>query len=369
MADEATQRLLELHEKRIRDAVALKTPDRVPVVPNGPAWPGRAMGVKISEIATNPKVCYRTIIDAYTGLGEIDGIQSPAYHVCTLSIQWLSRVKVPGRDLPDDELWQVDEAEIMTLEDYDAIVDQGFGPWVERYYRERLPGTLEEFAAFGKTIPDALAACREKGVVPFTPAVATIPYEYFCGGRSMKEFLLDLFRHGDRVQAAMDAALPVLIENMRQVIRGLDLMGLWIGGWRSASEFLAPRLWERFVFPYYKKMVEAAVDEGAIPVLHFDANWTRDLERLRELPKGKCVLSLDGKTDIFKAKEILGDHMCIMGDVHPSMFALGTAEEVTAYCKRLVSEIGPSGFILSSGCDVPIDAKYDNVKAMVEAVL
>ena len=160
-------------------------------------------------------------------------------------------------------------------------------------------------------------------MVPFTPAVATIPYEYFCGGRSMKEFLLDLFRHGDKVQAAMDAALPVLIENMRAAIRGLGVMGLWIGGWRSASEFVSPRLWNRFVFPYFKAMVEAAVEEGAIPVLHFDANWTRDLERLREFPKGKCVLSLDGKTDIFKAKQILGDHMCIMGDVHPAHVCSG----------------------------------------------
>ena len=54
-------------------------------------------------------------------------------------------------------------------------------------------------------------------------------------------------------------------------------MGVWIGGWRTASEFLAPRLWERFVFPYFKKMVDARIEEGAIPVLHFDANWTRDL--------------------------------------------------------------------------------------------
>ncbi len=82
-----------IHEKRIRDAVALRTPDRVPVVPNGPAWPGRALGVPISEIATNPPVSRQTVVDAYTGLGDIDGIQSPAYHVCTLCIQWLSRVK------------------------------------------------------------------------------------------------------------------------------------------------------------------------------------------------------------------------------------------------------------------------------------
>jgi nitroreductase len=367
-ADRSAKERYALHEKRIRDAVALKTPDRVPVVPNGPAWPGRAMGVKISDIATNPPVSRRAVVDAYTSLGDIDGIQSPAYHVCTLSIQWLSRVKVPGRDLPDNDLWQVDEAEIMKLEDYDAIVEEGFAPWLERYYRERLPGTLEDMAAFSATVPDALALCRERGVVPMTPVVATIPYEYFCGGRSMKEFLLDLFRNGDRVQAAMDAALPVLIENMRGAIRGLGIMGLWIGGWRSASEFVSPRLWERFVFPYFKAMVEAAVEEGAIPVLHFDANWTRDLERLREFPKAKCVLSLDGKTEIFKAKEILGDHMCIMGDVPPALFSLGTSDEVAAYCKRLINEIGPGGFILSSGCDVPIDAKYENVRAMVEAV-
>ena len=153
MAEEATKQAYALHEQRIRDAVALKTPDRVPVVPNGPAWPARALGVKMTEVATNPEVSYQHIIEAYTSLGDIDGIQSPAYDVSTLSIQWLSRVKVPGRELPDDELWQVDEAEIMTLDDYDAIVAEGWGPWVERYYQERLPGALDAFARFAKTIP------------------------------------------------------------------------------------------------------------------------------------------------------------------------------------------------------------------------
>lgn len=368
---DSTKSAEELYQERlqrIRTAVALGTPDRVPVAPNGPAWPARALGVKMSQVATDPVVSPQTIIEAYAGLGEIDSIQSPAYHVVTLSIQWLSRVKVPGRDLPEHEMWQVDEMQIMTEEDYDLIVAEGFGPWLERYYRERLPGTRETFDTWAQTIPGVLQACRERGIVPLAPLVATIPYEYFCGGRSMKEFLLDLYRRADKVQAAMDSALPVLIDAMRQTIRGLNAVGLWIGGWRSASEFLAPRLWERFVLPYYKKMVDAALDEGAIPILHFDANWDRDLERLRELPKGKCILALDGKTNIFRAKEILGDHMCLMGDVPPSLLSLGTPQEVTAYCHRLIREVGPGGFILSSGCDVPIDAKYENVKAMVESV-
>jgi len=369
MPDPAAQHLLEVHEKRIRDAVALKTPDRVPVIPNGPAWAARVTGVKMADMCTDPAVSYPTMIKAYTSLGEIDGFQHASYHVSSLSTLWLSRVKVPGRELPVDDMWQVDESELMTVDDYDIIIDEGYGPWLDRYFADRLPGTIEAFSCWAQTLPESFAAWREKGVVVFSPVVVTIPYELFCGGRSMKEFLLDLYRRPDKVQAAMDVAMPFLKAQMRQLIRNLDVMALWIGGWRSASEFLAPSLWERFVFPYLKQMVDVALEEGAIAVLHFDANWTRDLERLRELPRGRCVLSLDGKTDIFKAKELLGDHMCIMGDVHASMFCLGTAEEVTAYCKRLIREIGPAGFILSSGCDVPPDAKVENVKAMVEAVL
>ncbi|HBG23241.1 MAG TPA: uroporphyrinogen-III decarboxylase, partial [Peptococcaceae bacterium] len=129
-----------------------------------------------------------------------------------------------------------------------------------------------------------------------------------------------------------------------------------------------PRLWRRFVFPYYKQLVQAVVDEGVIPILHFDSDWTRDLENLREMPKGKCVLALDGATDIYKAKEILGDHMCIMGDVPAALLSLGTPGEVNEYCQRLINEIGPAGFILSSGCDIPPNAKPENVKAMIDSV-
>ena len=94
-----------------------------------------------------------------------------------------------------------------------------------------------------------------------------------------------------------------------------------------------------------------------------------DASYLLDLPARSCIVELDSTTDIFKAKEILGDHMCIMGDVPPPLLSLGTPDEVTHYCKRLIREIGPAGFILSSGCDVPPDAGIENVRAMVEAVL
>ena len=39
------------------------------------------------------------------------------------------------------------------------------------------------------------------------------------------------------------------------------------------------------------------------------------------------------------------------------------------YCSRLIRELGPAGFILQSGCDIPANAKLENVQAMVAAAV
>lgn len=50
------------------------------------------------------------------------------------------------------------------------------------------------------------------------------------------------------------------------------------------------------------------------------------------------------------------------------MLTLGTVDEVRAYCRRLLTEIGPAGFIMGMGCAIPPDAKFENAKAMVDSV-
>jgi uroporphyrinogen-III decarboxylase len=46
---------------------------------------------------------------------------------------------------------------------------------------------------------------------------------------------------------------------------------------------------------------------------------------------------------------------------------LGTAEQVREYCQRLIDEVGRGGgFFLTTGCECPIDAKFENVKMMID---
>lgn len=68
-----------------------------------------------------------------------------------------------------------------------------------------------------------------------------------------------------------------------------------------------------------------------------------------------------------KLAEVMADRMCINGDVPPSLLALGTEDEVYNYSAKLIKETGSEGFILGQGCDIPVNAKIENVKAMISA--
>ena len=143
--------------------------------------------------------------------------------------------------------------------------------------------------------------------------------------------------------------------------------GTWLGGWRSASGLLAPKLWDRFVWPYIVRLAEALIAKGITPILHWDQDWTRDVGRLVELPAKSCILNPDGMTDLRVFKEKVNGHMAVMGDVPASLFAAGTPDDIYDYVRYLVHEIGPEGLILCPGCDGPINTKPENMEAYVAA--
>jgi uroporphyrinogen-III decarboxylase len=73
-------------------------------------------------------------------------------------------------------------------------------------------------------------------------------------------------------------------------------------------------------------------------------------------------------TDIFEAKEILGDWLCLKGNVPATLLVNGEPDQVENYCRHLIKEVAyGGGFILSSGCEVPLNAKIENVRALVNS--
>lgn len=357
--------------QRIEKAINLEPVDRIPVVYMGVAFSPRYMGMSIAQFCSDPEAALNVTIAAMERLGDWDGINLPTtgrIHI-VLSSLWLSRVGVPGRDLPPDSLWQIREAEVMTVEDYDYIIEHGWQAFLG-YYLPRVVDMAEfgeTMAWVGANVGRVTETFRQHGFVVVAGGAGTIPFEYFCGGRSMERFYIDLYRIPDKVKAAMDVIMPDLIQSTIMQARGSGVPRVWVGGWRAASALVGRKIWDTFVFPYYLQMVNALAENGIISILHFDQSWTRDLERFREFPAKKCILNPDGMTDVRKAKELLGDRMAIMGDVPASLFAAGTPDDIYNYVRDLVRDIGPTGLILCPGCDAPINTKPENMEAFLAA--
>lgn len=354
--------------KRISQAVALEKSDRVPVVLEYSGFAAFVTGTPMAEYVSSPARATETMIKAYHIVGDGDAINYGSFWPYALCYDFMSKVRVPGVELPENEMWQVIETELMKPEDYDLILDKGWPDFFEKFMRERVfdDAPAEFFPPNRKTV-DVLRAWKAQGIPVLSGGDVTTPIELLCGSRSLMEFFSDLINIPDKVEAVMDVIVPHLATDTIRKAKVQGFPAVWVGGWRSAPCMLSPQMWDRFVWPYFSRLVNEVVTAGLIALLHLDSNWTRELTRFRELPKTKCIMALDGETDIFKAKNVMGDHMCIMGDISASMLYLDTPDKVYEYSTKLIRELGPDGFILQSGCDIPANAKLENVQAMVAA--
>ena len=116
-------------------------------------------------------------------------------------------------------------------------------------------------------------------------------------------------------------------------------------------------------------MILAQIDAGLTPMPFFEGDYTPRLEFLAELPEGKVCAWFD-VVDLDKAKDILGDKMCFMGNIPPDLLILGRPEEVSAYVRMLIDMFGERGGLIVNGAasGIPEEARPENVRAISDAV-
>ncbi len=370
-------------KNRIEAAIRLETPDRVPVTSMVYTFAARFAGITVHDYIFKP-LENRRVHKLFNREFQPDMNYMPAsdMHPIMVALAQPCPVKLPGRDLPLTESWQSYEKNVMSIDDYEYIDQKGF----QRFMMQLLPRIRPEFlhtGAFGRvrnvftflghtlmgvfvsltSIRDA----RNGGFPTFIGGGFESPFSMFSLSRSMEDFIYDVFERPETVIRAIDQALPSLIWSAKLMAKMTGAPRVNIGLHREA--IYSPKHFEKIALPEIKRIVKSMHREGIVSVLHCDSNWTPHLHYLKELPRASCVIELDSATDIFKAKEVLNNHLCIKGDVPAGLLAHGTRDKVMDYCRRLIDEVGVGGgFILASGCEIPVDAKPENVAAMRESV-
>jgi hypothetical protein len=355
---------------RIQRAVNLEKQDRIPVVLEYSGFASFITQKPMCEFIGSPANATKTMIQAYRIIGEADAINYGSFSPYGLCELFAAKVKIPGYDLPDNEMWQVLETELMSRADYDEILDIGWQKFFDGFMEEKILNDADKnLLNTSQKTCDVRKEWANIGVPVLSGGDITTPFDLLCGARSLEKFFIDLIQIPDKIEKVMDEIVTTLTQSKCRQAKEKGYSMIWVGGWRTAPCMISPKMWDRFVWPYFSRIVNEVVDSGLIAILHLDSNWNRELRRFRELPQQKMIMALDGDTDIFQAKRELGNHLCIMGDVPAALLAFGTKDEVHTYCTKLVKEIGPEGFILHSGCDIPANAKLENVQTMVEIVL
>ena len=360
-------------EERFQAAVAIEPVDRHPVFPILITTAPRLYGITQALAWQDHTVAREAIIRCFKEFGYDYGSKPNYYYpmlpgkLCSAPVRNL----IPGKHLEADALYQVDERILFERDDYDKIAALGWNRFWEEHYPRISRKTLAEFSTMQRLsnqfYVEDMKICAAKGMPIFLGVAVDSVLMAFSLCRTLNEFTHDLYEIPDQVEKAMQASCDDLIANAIQVCKNNGNSVAFIVLERGSGFYYRLPVFERFEWPFLQRYVDAFISEGITPWLHFDTDWGINLPYLKQLPAKKCICDLDGMTDIFKTKEILKGHMCISGDVPASLLTLGTPPEVEAYCKRLIDEIGDGGgFMLTTGCECPIDAKADNIKAMVE---
>jgi hypothetical protein len=360
-------------EQRLLTTVTLGIPDRVPVSSMFDEFALRQKGIPMKFGGDPAQAVKRlhAIHDIFDDLGGYDFQSHAAAGFPYNGWQGSSDMRVNSTLPGQDTSIVTPERESLTFEDYDKIISRGWNGFCEEFYPRSTGLSLEQLDVMYKKqfvhYMEDVRYWNERGV-PVTAGGVTMNLEMILSlGRTLTKFTLDLYRHPDKVQAVMDAMVDDCIQNVLNNTTATAIPWANIILARGSSTFYNIPTFERFIFPYLKKMVETFVAKGLMVNMHLDTNWILNLPYFKELPAGKCIIELDSTTDIFKAKEILKGHICIKGDVPATMLSLGKSEDVASYCKKLIDIVGKDGgFILSTGCTCPVDAKFENVKAMID---
>ena len=393
--------------RRFSDAMMLKKPDRVPI---NPSFGGFFTGYygyterdvmydadKAADAALRGTVEFPT--DGKMGAG---GATGTPYDLLDYKLfNW------PGRRQPDTAGWQFLEAEYMSEDEYDDLIQDPSDYWL-RIHMPRIFGTLVPFSRLSSAVhvieqvhvmgwvsrfgqPEMQAALEklmeagrealawQQRLAPVNQKLDEMGFPSTQGGqcyapfdfigdtlRGTRGIITDMYRRPAKLLEALERFTPIMVKMGSAA--ALDVCPVVsIPLHKGADGFMSDEQFRKFYWPSLLKVIEGLNKEGLVPRLFAEGGYNTRLEAIREgLPKCKTIWHFD-YTDMARAKKVLGDIACLMGNVPVALMHTGTPDEVAAYCKNLIATAGKGGgYIMATGAGLGRGAKAENVRTLID---
>lgn len=407
--DKTAEQLYAERDKRVMDAILMKIPDRVPVQVSPAYFPARYAGLT-NEIAFYDYDAWleankKMLIDF-----EPDVVQTTPFSPGKFyEILDPKNIKWPGHGVPKDHSHQSVELEIMKDDEYDVLLNDPTD-FLWRIFMPRGYGELSAFSDFPQlgglsrgfgfnTVPvlatalarpeiaEAIAKLQEAGrelgkwqtkMAAFNDELEKIGFPMYnragAGSpfdmlsdyiRGMRGSMMDLYRHPDKIHEFCERVTPGMIASGVETVKVTGNPRVFMALHRGADGFMSLKQFEEFYWPYLKRVIIGLIEGGCTPCIFFEGNYDQRIEYLFEIPKGKALAHFDS-TDMFRAREILGDHLCFRGNVPASILQTGTTDDVKNCVKELIDKVGKDGGLMISARSSLDEVKPENLHAMID---
>jgi len=227
----------------------------------------------------------------------------------------------------------------------------------------RMPVMLEATHRLREAVGDSVAL-RTPGTGPFALASYLVGTEKFLLEVGMAEAGLPGANEA-AIHHALNLATEALIAfGKASFDAGADI--LHCGDSLASCDMISPRTYERFAFPYQKKIIQAWRAYGARALLHICGDATRVLPLYAAT--GADIVEIDHKVDLAYAKRTIGDQTCLLGNLDPvSTLLQGSPHKVRQASEKCIADAAQGGgYMLGSGCMVPRYTPLENLRTMVK---
>ena len=200
------------------------------------------------------------------------------------------------------------------------------------------------------------------------PVFAGVIGPYSLAGRLMdiSEIMVFCYDEPDAANLLLNKATDFIIEYCK-AYKAVGANGVVIA--EPLTGMLSPAMAEEFSAPFVRKIVEAVQDEEFIVIYHNCGNNTVRMTK-SIISTGAAGYHFGNAIKMSDILPLMPKDVLVMGNVDPAgELKNGTCESVRKATLEIMNECCKyRNFVISSGCDIPPLANWENIDAFFEAV-
>ena len=208
---------------------------------------------------------------------------------------------------------------------------------------------------------------KAKEEIKDLPVFCGVIGPYSLAGRlfDMTELMMECYDSPDEVKELMSKVTAFLKEYIK-AFKDAGADGVVMA--EPAAGLLSPALADEFSSPYVKEIFDSVNDDDFVICYHNCGNTVVNMaDSIAAL--GADIYHFGNAIELKDMIPLMPKDALVMGNVDPVLFKDGTPDEIRESVQKVYDACSSfDNFMISSGCDIPALAKWENIDAYFEKV-